>query len=112
MLIELTVEVTIQSSTAVRRLFRIPCHYLPSIYKCINHVLGSVDRRSLSHIKIFQLLINHDMTTYQNTIQTDTCDAVTSMEPVLSHECKMFLENKYNLDLCVCNSFLFLAGRK
>ena len=99
---ELTVEeVTIQISTAVRRLFWIPRHYILSIYKCINHAVDSVDQRSLSHIKIFQLLINHDVTTYQNTNQTDIRDAVTSMETVISHECKTFLENKYNLDLCV-----------
>jgi hypothetical protein len=72
-----------------------------STYKCINHTVDSVDPRSLSHIKIFQLLINHDLTTYQNTIRTDIRDAVTSMEPVLSQKCRMFLENKYNLDLCV-----------
>ena len=104
---ELTVEeVTIQISTAVRRWLWIPCHYILSIYiyiyiyiyKCINHAVGSVDPRSLSQIKIFQLLINHDVTTYQNTNQTDKRDAVASMEPVLSYVCQTFLENKYNLD--------------
>lgn len=82
-------------------------------HKCINHAVGSVDPRSLSHIKIFQLLINHDVTTYQNTNQTDKRDAVASMKPVLSHVCKTFLENKYNLDLNVWRiHFSLLAGRK
>lgn len=100
--IELTVaEVTIEIPTAVRRWLRIPCHYILSIYKCINHAVGSVDPRSLSYIKIFQLLINHDVTTYQNSIQTDIRDTVTSTKLVLSHECTTFLENKYNLDLRV-----------